>query len=223
MALSHKKKPKLDIFNEVVELGYVFVEQSKQSPFIKGIYEGSLDNKFFVSFLEQDLYFLQKYQEIFQLIGQKSSSPDVREQIRGFVREANLECKFVAQNLEKLPRENMKPNPVTLAYTEHLHNRAVEGFVDGCIAMYPCFWLYDQVGHWLGSVKSQNNPYQAWIDFYASRTFQKSVENMTNLVYEELNFDLEPSKVLSLKRTFMKSLTYELAFWQACLTKRQTH
>jgi thiaminase/transcriptional activator TenA len=108
-----------------------------------------------------------------------------------------------------------EPSPTCLGYTSFLLAEAQTGSYETLLAaVLPCFSIYAEVGLHIAARAAAHNPFQGWIDTYASPEFQASVaaaEAATEAVAAEAGSVLR-QRMLAL---FQRSVEFEWMFWDA--------
>ena len=75
--------------------------------------------------------------------------------------------------------ENIEMSPVCDHYVNFLLATTTNNSYEvGLATILPCFWIYAEVGKHIYQQSVGKNPYQDWIDSYASEEFEESVNHV---------------------------------------------
>ncbi len=141
--------------------------------FIRELREGTLRDRDFAFYLDQDAQYLNRYSRALALLSSCAPDPEgqigwaesAREVLEG---EAQLHRDWLGANGITVTA----PSPITLAYTNFLvASCAVETYAVGASAVLPCFWLYAEIGVELMSDNYDGHPYRTWLDTYGGEEF----------------------------------------------------
>jgi hydroxymethylpyrimidine/phosphomethylpyrimidine kinase len=148
-------------------------EEIMDLAFIRELRAGTLRQRDFAFYLDQDAQYLNRYSRALALLsagapdqeGQDGWAESAREVLDG---EAQLHRDWLGINDLTVTA----PSPVTLAYTSFLiASCAVEPYAVGAAAVLPCFWLYAEIGFGLVRDNHAEHPYRAWLDTYVGEEF----------------------------------------------------
>ncbi len=192
--------------------------------FVNQLAIGTLAPDSFRHYLKQDYLYLLHYTRVMALSVYKS---DTLAQMRlgqaGINAMLDLEigmyldfCRQWGMSLEEV--ENTPESAATIAYSRYLLDAAMSGsLIELYAAIAPCLMGYGEIGERL---KAQgfmaDNPYQPWIDVFASDEFQAiTVQNEAQI--NELLTQAGPSQVNKLQQLFNTACRMEVNFWQMAL------
>jgi thiaminase/transcriptional activator TenA len=197
----------------------LYWEGSFNHPFVKGIADGTLPLEKFKYYMMQDAYYLKHYTKVLAIAASKAQTNEeiayYLETAR-FINEAELELhRTVFQELgvtnEEL--ENFNPAPAAYNYVSHMYNAAHNGEVaEAFAAMFPCPWLYQEIGEKFCDAKPGVKLYKEWIAMYSAKEYKEKItlqKSMMNRYAAE-----RPEKIRILKSHFEKSCYYEWKFWE---------
>ena len=183
---------------------------------------GTLETERFERWVRQDYLFLVEYCRLLALAAARS--PDVAV-LRRFAellgatagREMDLHRSFAGEfgvSEEALEAEEMAP--VTQAYTDFLVRTAATGdFSELVAALLPCMWGFNEIGVRLAEQGLPQDPRCAkWIEAYADPEFGHLAEWCRELL-DGVAADAGPRQRERMRRAFLLSSRYELAFWSA--------
>ena len=103
-----------------------------------------------------------------------------------------------------------------IAYTRYLLDcGASGGLAEIYAAITPCAVGYAQIARYITEnyPRLANNPYQTWIDTYASEAFQQEAEETSNFL-TALCAEFTPSQQNQIQHIFTTATRMEIAFWQ---------
>lgn len=180
--------------------------------FIKELASGELDFEKFKYYMEQDSLYLIEFSKALALIAGRLNSPvDIQRFLHfsfgALIAERELHAHFVSIS------EPFEWSPTCLSYTSYLLATAATASVEEAIAVVlPCFWIYREVGEYIASKTSENNPYALWIATYSSPEFWESTEKMINLFDKAAEQTSDKGRKL-METAFENSALFEWHFW----------
>ena len=191
------------------------IDAIHQHPFNIGLSHGTLAMNKFSYYIEQDTLYLKDYARSLALIAARVPMPFVKDFLsfseHAIFAEQEIVHAFFKRSLNL--KYSKKISPATLSYTSYLLQKASIAPIEVAIAsILPCFWVYQDVAQKISKQSKQNNPYQRWIDTYASDSFEKSVQNAIHIFDAMANaasIDLK-NKMLD---AFYNSTVLEWHFW----------
>ncbi len=146
-------------------------------PFVRGLGDGTLPSEPFLWYLAQDALYLRDYA---RLLAEASRQAPSRDEQAFWARSASGaldgELQLHDEWLSPVPGGEVAPAPSTIAYLDHLHASAREGYDVLIAALLPCFWLYQDVGVRLERRSHAAHPYASWLETYADPGFSVATE-----------------------------------------------
>ena len=150
-------------------------QSTLELPFNQELAAGTLSRERFCHYMIQDAHYLVAYGRALAVTAAKS---DNAEGVVQFANAAN-EAVVVERSLHGgfmrdfgISAEQFAATPLTPAchhYTNYLVATAWSApYPVAVAALLPCFWIYAEVGRDIHARSAQDNPYQAWVDTYAS-------------------------------------------------------
>jgi len=192
-----------------------------EHPFLRGIADGTLEPARFSFYVRQDYLFLIEYARLLALGAARS--PDLATMTRFaeltteiLTTEMDLHRSFAAElGLPAAELESAEAAPTTQGYTDFLVRTAAQGdFAELAAALLPCMWGYAEIGQVLAARgRSPDDRYARWVDMYASAQFAELAQWCRALV-DRLGAGLAADGRARLRRAFLTSSRYELAFWE---------
>jgi thiaminase/transcriptional activator TenA len=189
-------------------------------PFVTGIGAGTVDVETFARWVRQDYRFLVEYCRLIALSAARSPDLDTLRRFAELlqataVTEMDLHRAYAAEfgiTPEALEAEEMAP--VTRAYTDFLLRTAALGdFAELAAALLPCMWGFSEIGLRLAERgRPAERRCAAWIDAYADPAFAELATWCRELV-DRLAADAGPEQRARMREAFLRSSSYELAFW----------
>jgi thiaminase/transcriptional activator TenA len=159
----------------------------REHDFVCRLGAGTLAEEAFRHYLKQDYLFLIQFARAWGLAVYKAQDLDEIRQgldsLKAIVEvEIGLHVGYCAewgisgQALAKVP-----PSTATRAYTDYVLEKGLEGtLLDLHVALAPCIIGYGEIASWLKAqpfLKTDGNPYAAWIEMYASADYQSLVQS----------------------------------------------
>lgn len=192
-----------------------------EHPFLKGLCDGTLDERIFREYVIQDALYLDDYARVLATIAGKAPRD---EWVKVFAEDSIAILEFERKTLHEdyfklwnLRAEDIREFPLTptnMGYLNHLWRSVLlEEFPVGLAAVTPCYWIYLEVGRHLERKGSPSELYSKWISLYSSEQFAKYVERVLEIVNETI----DPRERIWPKviRAFKLSTIYEYMFWDS--------
>ncbi|WP_288387520.1 thiaminase II [uncultured Acinetobacter sp.] len=202
-------------------------EQILNLPFNQELTAGTLAPEAFCHYVIQDAHYLLAYGRALAVAAAKAYDADDVMQFSeaakiAIVVERSLHNDFMtAFNVSK---ETFESTPLTLAchhYTSFLTATAwSESYPVVLAALLPCFWIYAEVGRAIVSQSVPNNPYQAWIDTYASEEFHTAVRNVIATV-DKVAARCDADTLEKMHAAYTMGAKLEWLFWDSAYHQRQ--
>ena len=190
-------------------------------PFNAELCDGSLLQEKFRFYLLQDSIYLKAYARTLALAAARSPDSDLileyakRAEVAIVVERALHESFLKDSGLTRDEIEAAEPMPTTLAYMGYLlstaHNASFEETV---AALLPCFWVYREVGLAIAAKAAAGNPYQAWIDTYASEEFGAAVSAQIAIA-DRLATRASAELQAAMAASFHRCTQLEWMFWDS--------
>lgn len=192
-------------------------QKIRRHPFNEELAAGTLNEDAFRFYLEQDSLYLVDFSRALALLSARFSEPAISRQLLDFsagalVAERELHQSFLSQYSDARPS---RQEPACLLYTQFLlATCALEPVEVAWAALLPCFWIYQRVGKEISEARVLGgpNPYQRWINTYASPEFAMTVTNAVQLC-DELS-TRNPLQQPRMAEFFRTSTVLEWMFWE---------
>lgn len=192
--------------------------------FVNQLAAGTLAPDSFRHYLVQDYLYLIHYTRVMALSVYKSDTlAQMRVGQAGINAMLDLEigmyldfCQQWGIALEEV--ENAPESPATIAYSRYILDAAMSGsLAELYAAIAPCLMGYGEIGK---RIKEQGfvagNPYQPWIDVFASDEFQTiTAQNEAHI--NKLLTDASATRADKFQRLFNTASRMEVNFWQQAL------
>ena len=195
---------------------YIFQEIVKHG-FVKDLMSGELDKDTFGFYVNQDSLYLSEYKKSLVTVGTKCH--DLAE--TQFFYESATGIIEVEDALHKVFLKekyiNPEPSPTCELYNSYLarivNNASVEV---GIAAVLPCFTIYKEVGDYIVAHQShkENNPYQTWIETYASDAFAAAVQQAIDIC-DKYAQTASAENLAKMEESFIKTSKLEWMFWDS--------
>ncbi|MDR2539244.1 MAG: thiaminase II [Chlamydiales bacterium] len=190
-------------------------QQIIQHPFNIELAEGTLNQKKFIFYMEQDSYYLIHFSRALACIAAKATSSTIIHHFLNFslgalVAERELHAGFLPSSYNS---DEVEPSPSCMAYTQYLMATASTASLEETIAaVLPCFWIYREVGRHIANRCIRANPYIKWIETYSSQEFSDGTDRAISLLDELANQCSDRTRE-RMKRAFEYSSLFEWHFW----------
>lgn len=187
----------------------------KKHPFNQEIINGSLDEKKFIYFLEQDYLFLENLSKCFTLL---SSIKSAQEFSKIFL-EQSIGAKSAK---EKIIDSFLKPytslqGEVSISiecsnFSHYLLQTCESDSIELAIAaILPCYWIYHELGKYISEEAVQDNKFNKWIATYSRKKFSASVSKLI-FIFSYLFIKSDKALQSRMYQGFYKSSVMEWRF-----------
>lgn len=160
-------------------------EATRTLPFNEELAAGTLSQERFQHYIVQDAHYLVAFGRALSLAAAKADDADAIVQFAESAKvailvERSLHADYFARfGLSQEDFEGTPLSPACHHYTSYLMATAWGApFPVVLAALLPCFWIYAEVGKDIHGRAASPNPYQAWIDTYASEDFDEAVRGV---------------------------------------------
>lgn len=198
----------MGIARELEEIGRKLLPAQLAHPTVRGIADGTLDERVFRSWLEQDYLYLLDYVRVFSRLAWQAPDAHLGDLVdlahSTFHEELSLHRSLAAEFGADL--EGAVKGAACEAYTSFLLEAAAD-YGDGLAALYPCMWGYSEIGRILAENPPAEPRYRRWVDSYADPAFA-ALARRCAVMLDEANPDPDRAR-----RFFTEAMDHELAFW----------
>ncbi|CAN5694797.1 thiaminase II [soil metagenome] len=198
-----------------------------EHPFLRGLADGTLDEKAFRFYVVQDAHYLREYARALSICSARAPHED---DILMFARHAGgaieverslHESFFASFGLSEKDVAAEPIAPTTVAYTSYLLATAHGGdFSDALATVLPCYWIYWEVGKELLKSAPPNPLYQRWIDTYGGEEFGAIVTEVLELT-DRVGAAASEEQRKRMRSHFVTTSRYEWMFWDMGFTQEQ--
>ncbi len=193
----------------------------KDLAFNRELAAGTLHREKFQFYIVQDSIYLEAYSRVLSLASAKAPDTDAMLEFAGAASvaiqvERALHAGFFKQfNVSTAGRSATEPSPTCLNYTNFLLATATTGgYGELVAAILPCFWIYWEVGTHIAAVATRPNPYDAWIDTYADKSFADATQRMITLT-DSIAANEDAATLERMRRAFLRCTQFEWMFWDS--------
>ena len=185
--------------------------------FVVDLMQANLDKDIFGFYVNQDSLYLSEYKRSLVTVGTKCQKAEETqffyESATGIIQvEDSLHKEFLEDKYR-----SSTPSPSCELYNSYLsrivNNESVEV---GIAAVLPCFTIYQEVGDYILKMQDNNgsNPYQNWIDTYASDEFAAVVQQAIDIT-NRYALTASPENLAKMEEVFIKTSQLEWMFWDS--------
>ncbi|MGD2067328.1 MAG: thiaminase II [Gemmatimonadota bacterium] len=200
-------------------------EAQMEHPFVKGLGDGSLEERRFTRWVTQDYRYLEEFARIFAWAVAKAESLASMAWYASVLNltlntEMELHRQYAARfGLTPEDLEATEMWPTTRAYTDFLVRTAADGdMLDLLAALLPCAWGYLWIARRLKAAGVPDDQrYADWIEMYASEDFAEAARWLREEM-DRLGRSVTAVKRARLEEIFLVSSRYEARFWDMCWT-----
>jgi len=196
-------------------------EDTLSLPFNQQLAEGTLSRSGFRHYIIQDAHYLLAYGRALAVTAAKAFDAAAVVQFA----EAAKEAIVVERSLHDGIMREFAISPTDFSATEltpachHycsylLATAWSEPYPVAVAALLPCFWIYAEVGRAIHACSAPNNPYQNWIDTYASEDFQGSVKAVCATV-DNIAEHAADKTLAAMQLAYRQAARLEWLFWNS--------
>lgn len=197
-------------------------EACYQTPFVKDMIMGCLDESIYINYLKQDTYYLEHYAKMFGkaiYLSENMTETALFGSVINFVVETELLSRKRFLNHFNISLDAVSEIPLhkeTKAYVNHIMTVAETGSITEILmCALPCLLSYKYIGERALSHKGiRDNPYWQFISEYANEAYFSRCNHWVTFA-ETKCFNLDDVQQSHLAQLFRESNQYELKFWQA--------
>lgn len=214
--------------NSLIAFCQVDWDSYVQHDFIKQLAKGTLETSCFQHYLKQDYLFLIHFSRAWGLGVYKSQNlVEMRETLNSLKAIVDVEIELHIQyckewGIKEHELHSLPEAKANMAYTRYVLDIGQQGMLlDLHVALAPCLIGYGVIANWVNSqpwTMKSNNPYQSWIDMYASSEFQTAMQNEINWIDQRLS-TVDTTRFNQLAKIFKNATLLEADFWQMGLDK----
>ena len=209
------------MLNQLIKNAQPYWQQYVEHDFVKQLANGTLPAECFRHYLKQDYLYLFHYSRAFALAIFKAknfSQMEIpRKSLESICQEIQLHLAYCRQwSISEAEIFATQESAACVAYTRYLLDcGATGGLAEIYAAITPCAVGYAQIARYITEnyPRVANNPYQTWIDTYASAAFQQEAEE-TSAFLTALCADFTPTQQNHIQHIFTTATRMEIAFWQ---------
>lgn len=187
-------------------------------PFVSQLADGSLPKEKFQFYMAQDSLYLEHFGRALTLIAARAHDISKTLQYLKYAETAIIVENALHESYFKDfgLKDKGTMQPVCHHYVHFLKSTAALDSVEiAMAAVLPCFWIYKKVGdHIYNTIKSENNPYQKWIETYGGEEFAEAVQQAINIC-DEVAASTTPAIREKMTEAFLTSSRMEYYFWEA--------
>ncbi|MGB3751331.1 MAG: thiaminase II, partial [Arcobacteraceae bacterium] len=192
-----------------------------QHEFIQKLAKGTLKLENFQHYLLQDYIYLFHYCRAFSLAMYKSENFEQmnfsKQALNAILDEIQLHISYCKEfGIDEKSIYEQKESPACIAYTRYVLDCGMNGDLAQLYAgVIPCFLGYAKVADFIteNNLSVENNPYQSWIDMYASKEYQEAAQQAAQF-FDDLCEDLSEKQMEKIENIFTTATRMEISFWQ---------
>lgn len=189
--------------------------------FVQQLAQGTLPKRCFQHYLKQDYLYLFHYSRAFSLgIFKAKNFAEMdypRKTLEALSHEIQLHLAYCKQwGIGEEELFNTPESAACVAYTRYVLDCGITGcLAELYAALAPCAVGYAEVARYITThfPHLPDNPYQSWIDTYASEEFQQAAAETADIL-TALCRDLSLSQITQLQQIFTTATRMEANFWQ---------
>ncbi|MDI7276068.1 MAG: thiaminase II [Anaerolineae bacterium] len=187
-------------------------------PFNRELTQGTLPRDKFEFYIQQDALYLADFGRALAIMAGRSGTVEraldfVRFAEGAVVVERALHGSYF--QLFGIREPATVQCPACFAYTNYLiATTSTRSYEEGVAGLLPCFWIYREVGRHIHRQAVAANPYQKWIDTYASDDFDRLVRRALAIA-EETAQEASAGGRERMREAFVTSSRLEWMFWDA--------
>lgn len=196
-------------------------QSTLELPFNQELAAGTLSQERFRHYMIQDAHYLVAYGRALAVTAAKSDNAEGVVQFANAANEAVVVERALHGGFMRdfgVSAEQFAATPLTPAchhYTSFLVSTAWSApYPVAVAALLPCFWIYAEVGRDIHARSASDNPYQAWVDTYASEEFHAAVRGVCATV-DRLAEGATESTRAAMRAAYRDAARLEWMFWDS--------
>ena len=196
-------------------------QSTLELPFNQELAAGTLSQKRFRHYMIQDAHYLVAYGRALAVTAAKSDNAEGVVQFANAANEAVVVERALHGGFMRdfgITPEQFAATPLTPAchhYTSYLLATAWSAsYPVAAAALLPCFWIYAEVGRDIHARSAKDNPYQAWVDTYASEEFHAAVRGVCATV-DRLAEETTEATRAAMHAAYKDAARLEWMFWDS--------
>ena len=196
-------------------------------PFNQELSEGSLSQDAFLHYIIQDAHYLDGFASALASAAVRGEHSDHIVEFSAaangtITEERQLHQSYFKQyqiTAEEFAQTEL--SPICELYVSYLAKLAWAAPYAVLLAgLLPCFWIYMEVGNHIHKHAKTPNPYQEWIDAYASDEFETQVRRVIELI-DRVGEQNPPHIQAQMDHAFKRSAQLEWMFWDSAYHQKQ--
>lgn len=196
-------------------------QSTLELPFNQELAAGTLSRERFRHYMIQDAHYLVAYGRALAVTAAKSDNAEGVVQFANAANEAVVVERALHGGFMRdfgVTPEQFAATPLTPAchhYTSYLLATAWSATYPVAVAaLLPCFWIYAEVGRDIHARSAKGNPYQAWVDTYASEEFHAAVRGVCATV-DRLAEEATEATRAAMHAAYKDAARLEWMFWDS--------
>jgi len=196
-------------------------EHTLKLPFNQQLADGTLSPSCFKHYIIQDAHYLLAYGRALAVTAAKADDAAAIVQFSTAAKEAIVVERSLHDGIMRefaiSPADfNATPlSPTCHHYCSYLLATAwSESYPIAVAALLPCFWIYAEVGRAIFGISAKSNPYQNWIDTYASEEFHSSVRSVCVTV-DSIASKASNETLSKMQQAYRQAARLEWLFWDS--------
>lgn len=196
-------------------------QSTLELPFNQELAAGTLSRERFCHYMIQDAHYLVAYGRALAVTAAKSDNAEGVVQFANAANEAVVVERALHGGFMRdfgITPEQFAATPLTPAchhYTSYLLATAWSASYPVAVAaLLPCFWIYAEVGRDIHARSAKDNPYQAWVDTYASEEFHAAVRGVCATV-DRLAEETTEATRAAMHAAYKDAARLEWMFWDS--------
>lgn len=185
-------------------------------PFNLELAHGTLTQKRFNFYIQQDSLYLIDFSKTLALIAGRSRSVGMIHTFLNFSTGALIAERALHQyflDFKESSTESIERSPACIAYTSYLIQKATTASLEEAIAaVLPCFWIYREVGRSIAQSSKDDNPYVRCIQTYSSQEFSDQTDQAIAIL-DQLACQCSDNLLKSMENSFKSCALFEWHFW----------
>lgn len=196
-------------------------QSTLELPFNQELASGTLSRERFRHYMIQDAHYLVAYGRALAVTAAKSDNAEGVVQFANAANEAVVVERALHGGFMRdfgVTPEQFAATPLTPVchhYTSYLLATAWSASYPVAVAaLLPCFWIYAEVGRDIHARSAKDNPYQAWVDTYASEEFHAAVRGVCATV-DRLAEEATEATRAAMHAAYKDAARLEWMFWDS--------
>ena len=195
-----------------------------QHPFLTRMMDGTLPKKAYITYVVQNIFYLQNYERTLRNLAVRMTQTDHRQALEKWADDTSKTIQWMTSMYAQYAGKPFRASEHTRASVNlHYQEHQMKTSYSSCplvawAALWPCFWLYYQIGLKVQQhTITQGNPYAQWLASYSFPEYKARLDRSTRILNDLATVEKSNQHREFATRAFLTSLEWRWYFFDAAL------